>query len=142
MSNYTTEKIGCGVLTLLILLGIALISLIIGAIVQKKDVLVKETSDYLYYKEYTIYNLDSTIYKYHKPITYNGIITKKYKSSHFVGVPGKGGHRVTDYHLVVSYNNKGYEESNSTVYNRFQLNENVKVVETFYPEFRVEIIKK
>ena len=142
MSNYTTEKIGCGVLTLLILLGIALISLIIGAIVQKKDVLVKETSDYLYYKEYTIYNLDSTIYKYHKPITYNGIITKKYKSSHFVGVPGKGGHRVTDYHLVISYNNKGYEESNSTVYNRFQLNENVKVVETFYPEFRVEIIKK
>lgn len=142
MSNYTTEKIGCGVLTLLILLGIALISLIIGAIVQKKDVLVKETSDYLYYKEYTIYNLDSTIYKYHKPITYNGIITKKYKSSRFVGVPGKGGHRVTDYHLVISYNNKGYEESNSTVYNRFQLNENVKVVETFYPEFRVEIIKK
>ena len=142
MSNYTTEKIGCGVLTLLILLGIALISLIIGAIVQKKDVLVKETSDYLYYKEYTIYNLDSTIYKYHKPITYNGIITKKYKSSRFVGVPGKGGHRVTDYHLVISYNNKGYEENNSTVYNRFQLNENVKVVETFYPEFRVEIIKK
>ena len=142
MSNYTTEKIGCGVLTLLILVGIALISLIIGAIVQKKDVLVKETSDYLYYKEYTIYNLDSTIYKYHKPITYNGIITKKYKSSRFVGVPGKGGHRVTDYHLVISYNNKGYEESNSTVYNRFQLNENVKVVETFYPEFRVEIIKK
>ena len=142
MSNYTTEKIGCGVLTLLILLGIALISLIIGAIVQKKDVLVKETSDYLYYKEYTIYNLDSTIYKYHKSITYNGIITKKYKSSRFVGVPGKGGHRVTDYHLVISYNNKGYEESNSTVYNRFQLNENVKVVETFYPEFRVEIIKK
>ena len=142
MSDSTTEKIGCGVLTLLILLGIALISLIIGAIVQKKDVLVKETSDYLYYKEYTIYNLDSTIYKYHKPITYNGIITKKYKSSRFVGVPGKGGHRVTDYHLVISYNNKGYEESNSTVYNRFQLNENVKVVETFYPEFRVEIIKK
>ena len=142
MSDYTTEKIGCGTLTMLILLGIALIGLIIGAIVQKKDVLVKETSDYLYYKEYTIYNLDSTIYKYHKPITYNGIITKKYKSSHFVGVPGKGGHRVTDYHLVISYNNKGYEESNSTVYNRFQLNENVKVVETFYPEFRVEIIKK
>ena len=142
MSDYTTEKIGCGVLTLLILSSIALISLIIGAIVQKKDVLVKETSDYLYYKEYTIYNLDSTIYKYHKPITYNGIITKKYKSSRFVGVPGKGGHRVTDYHLVISYNNKGYEESNSTVYNRFQLNENVKVVETFYPEFRVEIIKK
>ena len=142
MSDYTTEKIGCGTLTMLILLGIALIGLIIGAIVQKKDVLVKETSDYLYYKEYTIYNLDSAIYKYHKPITYNGIITKKYKSSRFVGVPGKGGHRVTDYHLVISYNNKGYEESNSTVYNRFQLNENVKVVETFYPEFRVEIIKK
>lgn len=142
MSNYTTEKIGCGALTLLILSGIALIGLIIGAIVQKKDVLVKETSDYLYYKEYTIYNLDSTIYKYHKPITYNGIITKKYKSSHFVGIVGKGGHRVTDYHLIVSYNNKGYEESNSTIYNRFQLNENVKVVETFYPEFKIEIIKK
>ena len=142
MSNYTTEKIGCGTLALLILFGIALISLIIGAIVQKKDVLVKETSDYLYYKEYTIYNLDSAIYKYHKPITYNGIITKKYKSSHFVGVPGKGGHYETNYHLVASYNNKSYEAKTSEIYNRFQLNENVKVVETFYPEFRVEIIKK
>lgn len=142
MSNYTTEKIGCGALTLLILSGIALIGLMIGAIVQKKDVLVKETPDYLYYKEYTIYNLDSTIYKYHKPITYNGIITKKYKSSRFVGVPGKGGHRVTNYHLVVSYNNKSYEATTSGIYNSFQLNEDVKVVETFYPEFRVEIIKK
>ena len=139
MSNYTTEKIGCGALTLLILSGIALIGLIIGAIIQKKDVLVKETSDYLYYKEYTI---DSTIYKYHKPITYNGIIAKKYTSSRFVGVPGKGGHRVTKYHLEVSYNNKSYEVTTSGIYNSFQLNENVKVVETFYPEFRVEIIKK
>ena len=34
MSNYTTEKIGCGALTLLILSGIALIGLIIGAIVN------------------------------------------------------------------------------------------------------------
>ena len=142
MSNYTTEKIGGGALTLLILSGIALIGLIIGAIIQKKDVLVKETSDYLYYKEYTIYNLDSAIYKYPKPITYNEKKTKKYTSSRFVGVPGKGGHRVTKYHLEVSYNNKSYEATTSGIYNSFQLYEDVKVVETSYPEFRVEIIKK
>jgi hypothetical protein len=43
---------------------------------------------------------------------------------------------------VVSYNNKSYEATTSGIYNSFQLNEDVKVVETFYPEFRVEIIKK
>ena len=59
-----------------------------------------------------------------------------------MGVPGKGGHYETNYHLVASYNNKSYEAKTSEIYNRFQLNEDVKVVETFYPEFKVEIIKK
>ena len=47
-----------------------------------RNKLIKEDKEYLYYKEYKIWNLDSCIYKYHKPITHNGIVTKKETSSH------------------------------------------------------------
>ena len=134
-------KVGYGTLSISILIGIIWVGAFIGLLIKKPNVLVKETSEYLYYKEYEIYNLDSAIYKYHKPIIYNGTIVKRYTTSHFVGVAGKGGHYQKNYHLIVSYGNKHYEETSSSMYNRFYLGEDVKVVETFYPRYKVDIIK-
>lgn len=114
---------------------------ILGAIIRKPDILIKETDEYLYYKEYELYNLDSAIYKYHKPIEYEGYVLKKYKSTHFVGVVGKGGHCTTSYYTVFKYNDKTYEESGSSIYNEYCENEKVKIIEEFYPSFRV-IIRK
>ena len=115
--------------------------IILGAIIRKPDILIKETDEYLYYKEYELYNLDSAIYKYHKPIEYEGYVLKKYKSSHFVGVVGKGGHYTTSYYTVFKYNDKTYKESGSSTYNEYYENERVKIIEEFYPSFRV-IIRK
>ena len=123
------------------LIIILLVTLVIGVFVKKQDVLVKETNEYLYYKEYKIFNLDSVIYKYHKPITYDGKVINKYTTGHFVGVAGKGGHHVTDYHLIIQFNNRTYEETWQTTYDRFNNGENLKVVEKFYPRYEIILIK-
>ena len=121
------------------LIGI-IIYLIIGMIIQNKDVLVKEDTEYLYYKEYTLYNNDSAIYKYHKPIIYDCVVVNKRKSHSFVGVPGKGGHPVTHYYTTFKYNGKSVEEIGSEYYNHFNVGDNLKVKEIFYPRYRIEYI--
>ena len=121
------------------LIGV-IIYLIVGMIIQNKDVLVKEDTKYLYYKEYTLYNNDSAIYKYHKPIIYDCVVVNKRKSHGFVGVPGKGGHPVTNYYTTFKYNGKSVEESGSEYYNHFNVGDNLKVKEIFYPCYRTEYI--
>lgn len=130
------------VLIMVILILSILIIGFSGIIVKHKDVLVKEDTEYLYYKEYEWFNLDSVVYKYHKPIEYDGVVINKRKGSHFVGVVGKGGHGVTDYYITFQFNSKNIEEHSSQLYNRFGLHENVKVIETFYPYYNIEYLKK
>jgi len=117
-----------------------IIYLIIGCIVQNKDVLVKEDSEYLYYKEYTLYNRDSAVYKYHKPIIYDCTVVNQRKSGGYVGVPGKGGHPVVHYHTTFEYNGKRVEEGGGEYYNRFNVGDKLKVKEIFYPHYRTEYI--
>lgn len=104
-----------------------------------RDKLIKEDNEYLYYKEYKIWNLDSCINKYHKPITYDGIVIEKKTSSHFVGLVGKGGHWVHNYHTTVSYSNKKYTFSDWCIYDKYNKNDKVIIIEKFYPEYFVTI---
>lgn len=105
-----------------------------GIITKHKDVLVKEDTEYLYYKEYKWFNLDSTIYKYHQPIIYLGKVIDKYISSNYVGVPGKGGHMVKNHHVVFKFNNQIEDENRgSSFYEYFNKGDNVEVIERFYP---------
>jgi len=117
-----------------------IIYLIIGCIVQNRDVLVNEDSEYLYYKEYTLYNRDSAVYKYHKPIIYDCVVVNKRKSGGYVGVPGKGGHPVVHYYTTFEYNGKRVEEGGSEYYDRFNVGDKLKVKEIFYPHYRTEYI--
>lgn len=111
-----------------------------GFIVAKKDVIVKRTSDYLYVKEYSWYNKDSTVYRYPATKIYQGVILNKHRSSNFVGVPGKGGHYRTNYRTTVSYNNEQYTFSGSNVYNTYKEGDKVKVRVTHYPYYSVNIV--
>lgn len=117
-----------------------IIYLIIGCIIQNKDVLIKEDSEYLYYKEYTLYNRDSAIYKYHKPIIYDCTVVNKRRSSGWVGVAGKGGHPVVNYHTTFEYNGKRVEEGGGEYYDRFNVGDKLKVKEIFYPHYRIVYI--
>ena len=125
-----------GISALVILFG----WLIYGGIITKEDVIVKRTSDYLYVKEYSFYNKDSTVYKYPATKIYQGIIQNKRRSSNFVGVPGKGGHFQTNYRTTVSYNNEHHTFTGSSVYNKYKEGDKVKVRVTHYPYYSVDIV--
>lgn len=125
-----------GISALVILFG----WLIYGGIITKEDVIVKRTSDYLYVKEYSFYNKDSTIYKYPATKIYQGVIKNKRKSSNFVGVPGKGGHYQTNYRTTVSYNNEQHTFTGSGIYCRYKEGDKVKVKVKHYPYYSVDIV--
>ena len=111
-----------------------------GFIVAKKDVIVKRTSDYLYVKEYSWYNKDSTVYKYPATKIYQGVIRNRHRSSNFVGVPGKGGHFQTNYRTTVSYNNEYYTFTGSSMYHKYKEGDKVKVRVIHYPHYSVDIV--
>lgn len=121
---------------------IALLVFILGTIFKPRDVLMRETNDYLYYKEYTLFGLDSAYYKYHKPIEYDGVVFDKSRSSHFVGVVGKGGHCVTTYRTTVSYNGKTYTYEGLWVYDHYNKGDKVIITETFYPKYKIDFRHK
>lgn len=138
MKNFG-EKLLAGLFWLTIVGGLGFIMyLLIGIIQANPDVLVKEDTEYLYYKEYEIYNRDSCIYKYHKPIIYDGEIVNKY--SHIQGVPGKGGHWV--YNTYIKYgNDKEYVESGGSFYSRHEIGDKVKIKVEFYPYKKINLIE-
>ena len=128
---------------ILIIGFIGFIVLFLGLTVFKpRDVLVKETDEYFYYKQYTLFGLDSTCCKYHKPMDYEGIVSDKSKSSHFVGVAGKGGHCTTTYKTTVSYDGRTYTIRGSGVYHNYEKGDEVIVTETFYPRHVIDFRHK
>lgn len=118
--------------------GVAVITYyIIGIIERTPDTLVKEDTEYLYYKEYELYNRDSCIYKYHKPIIYDGEIVDK--RSHIQGIPGKGGHWV--YRTYIKYDgDKEYIENGMYFYSNHEIGDKVKITVVFYPYERINSI--
>ena len=110
---------------------------IVGEIVRKPNVILKQDSEYLWIKEYTMYNKDSCIYKYHQPIIYEGVVT--YRSSKFQGIPGKGGHRV--YRTHIQYNgDKEHTETGLSYYNSHKENDKIKINISFYPFYKLEVL--
>ena len=122
------------------IVSIFLVWWVYGFIVTKKDVIVKSTYDYLYVKEYSWYNKDSTVYKYPATKIYQGVIRNKRKSSNFVGVPGKGGHYQTNYRTTVSYNNEQHTFTGSSMYHKYKERDKVKVKVTHYPYYSIDIV--
>lgn len=134
------DKILCVILSVCLII---LVTVFLGATVfRPRNVLVRETDKYLYYKEYDLFGLDSAYYKYHKPIKYEGVVSDKSKSSHFVGVPGKGGHSTTKYKITVSYNGKTYTCDDSWIYDDYNKGDAVIVTEAFYPRYKINFEHK
>ena len=111
--------------------------LIVGEIERKSNIIIKQDSEYLWVKKYSLYNEDSCVYKYHQPIVYEGEVVNR--RSNFVGVPGKGGHRV--YRTDIRYNeNEEYTETGWSYYDSHKEGDKVKVKETFYPFNKIEVL--
>lgn len=119
-----------------------IIFLFFGIVFRSKAKIIKETPEYIYVKEYKIYDYDSAIYKYHQPIEYEGVVVDKRRHSGFVGVPGKGGHAVVNHYTTIKYNGKEEELSGRDYYDTFDKGDKVKVIEKFWPWYEVEYTKK
>ena len=133
----TIEKFWLTVFTLV------MIALASYPFITPNDVLVKTDKDYLYYKEYYWWGLDSRIYKYHKPIYSDGKVIYVDEYRHIVGIIGKGGHWETCTRLAISYGNKIYKDQyhEYTCTHKYREGDKVKVVETFYPRYKIEYYK-
>ena len=120
-----------------------LIYLGIGEIVKNPDVIIKETADSIYVKQYGIYNKDCVVrvFKQHK--IYEGVVTDKHKHTRFVGIPGRGGHTQTTYQTTVKYNGETtYNYHSRDYYNRYNEGDTVTVKEVWYPYHDVEFLDK
>lgn len=102
---------------------------IVGAIKRSPSVLVGEDTEYLYYKSYTLYNNDSCVNKYHKPITYEGVVIKK---DFYRRKRGKHWRRV--YCIVIRYNNNEKHTVNGwDYYSKHNVGDKVTIQKIFYP---------
>lgn len=111
----------------------------VGEICNTKDRIIKRTPDYIYVMEYSLYDLDSTIYKYKADKTYVGTISDKNKSSHFVGVAGKVGHRKTHYNVIIKFNNTETKKDDSELFRKYNIGDKVQITESWYPRHKIII---
>lgn len=111
----------------------------VGEICNTKDRIIKRTPDYIYVMEYSLYDLDSTIYKYKADKTYVGTISDKNKSTHFVGVAGKGGHWKTHYNVIIKFNNTETKKDNSELFRKYNIGDKVQITESWYPRHKIII---
>ncbi len=117
---------------------ILLIWIIVGVVIQKDDVIISETDTHITVKQYCMYNADSVINVYKKPIRYEGTVVNK--TSRFHGVAGKGGHR--RYYVTVKYNNKEIILNGGNHYYKYNEGDKVIVEEKFYPFEEINLYKK
>lgn len=127
----------------LILLGsvftIGIGYLLVGAIRTKPDQILMRDSEYIIVKEYKWNNRDSVIYKYSADKIYAATVIDKERHSHYIGVPGKGGHPTTSYYITISGNNKQHRIQNSNLYHKYDKGDRVKVKEIWYPRHKVTV---
>lgn len=116
---------------------ILLIWIIIGVVIQKDDVIINETDTHITVKEYRMYNADSVINTYKKPIKYNGTVSDKYRKTRRVN-----GHTRRSYYIVVKYNDKEHTLRGREYYNTYEKGNKVIVEEKFYPIEEINLYKK
>lgn len=128
-------------ITFAILFLVWLIYLGIGETVNNPDVIIKETTDSIYVKQYSIYNKDSVVRAFKQHKIYEGVVIDKHKHTSYVGVAGKGGHMKTSYRTTIKYNGETYDYHGSNYYHRHNEGDKVRVKEFWYPYHDVEILE-
>ena len=118
-----------------------LIYLGIGETVNNPDVIIKETADSIYVKQYSIYNKDSVVRAYKQHKIYEGVVIDKHKHTNFVGIPGKGGHMKTSYRTTIKYNGETHNYNGCNYYDKYNEGDKVRVMEFWYPYHDKKILE-
>lgn len=118
-----------------------LIYLGIGETVNNPDVIIKETADSIYVKQYGIYNKDSVVRVFKQNKIYEGVVIDKHRHTRFVGIPGKGGHMQTTYRTTIKYNGETYDYPYGDYYNRYNEGDTVNIKEFWYPYHDIVVLE-
>ena len=117
----------------LLVLASGILYFFIGCIVTNPDKIIEQNSEYIIVKEYKLYNSGSTINKYPADKIYDGIVIDKERHTYYVGVAGKGGHPQTSKYVTVQFNGRTLRIKSSSLYNKYNEYDKVKVKEVWYP---------
>lgn len=124
----------------LICLALVVLYIIIGCFCTSSNKIIKQDSNYLYVKEYTLYNRDSSIVRYKADKIYNGVIVDKDRRSSYHGVPGKGGHHSTSYYVTVQFNGTTQTFKSGNLYRKYNKGDKVRVKEVWYPGHNITVL--
>lgn len=114
--------------------------LFVGGIRTNSDKILERNTEYILVKEYKWNNRDSVICKYPVDKLYTGVIINKEKTSHYVGVPGKGGHLDVEYYVAIKFNNQIFETDDYQLYHKYNKGDNIKVKEVWYPRYKIIVL--
>lgn len=126
--------------TVLVALVSGILYLVIGCIVTNPDEVIERNSEYIIVREYKMYNNGSTVNKYPSDKIYDGVVIDKEKHSYYVGVPGKGGHPQTRKHVTVQFNGRTLQIESSSLYNKYNEGDQIKVKEVWYPRHDIIVL--
>jgi hypothetical protein len=119
--------------TLVLSVMVVGIAICIAAFVMHKpDEVVRETSDSIYVKHYSMFGTSSEVIEYSQPKIHDGVVTHKERTRHFRGVVGKGGHWVTRYNITIEFNGKTIKYNDQQLYEKYEKGSMVKVKESWY----------
>ena len=91
---------------------------------------ISEDEDYIYTEKYSLFNRDTIVYEYSKPICYSGVCVAKNK---FRTYNGASKTRALFKQVTISYNNKEWTLSNYYLYDNLEIGDTCLVIEYFYP---------
>lgn len=99
---------------------------------------VSENEDYIYTEKYSLFNRDTIVCKYSKPIYYNGVCIDKNKFRTYNAASKTS---ALFKQVTISYNNKEYTLSDYYLYNNLEIGDTCLVIEYFYPyrETKIEL---
>lgn len=127
------EKSFVGVIIILVVV-FAITYAFIGMNVRKPDVILKEDPEFLYVRKYTLYNRDSAVYKYHKPITREGVVTQRSLGMH-IGVK-----QYVPWTKITYSGGKTHKVPGYFYYKKHRVGDTVRLVEIFYPTHEIQAL--
>lgn len=108
----------------------------LGVIFTSPEKVICEDEEYIYTEKYSLFNRDTVVYKYSKPICYNGVCVAKNKFRTY-NVASKTSALFKK--VTISYNNKEYTLNDYYLYDNLEIGDACIVIEYFYPYRKTQI---
>lgn len=108
----------------------------LGVIFTSPEKIICEDEEYIYTEKYSLFNRDTVVYKYSKPICYSGVCVAKNKFRTYNAASKTS---ALFKKVTISYNNKEYTLNDYYLYDNLEIGDACIVIEYFYPYRKTEV---